>query len=259
MILKLLSLIILSTILLNCDQSTSEQKYIEPSKKWIGNWERNIRQNEAGLEIISIKGDSILFILNAGNGGHTGTIEGMAIVNRNKATFYSYMAEKCVLILELMSDSMIRITQKGDCSSSAASGVTFEGVYINRNKISKSEKDTKESMIEIGTLENTIQDSIFKILVGEKYEAFVNTTQMASEVEDIDGLGMTVTTSGIRGLFTYMENIIMIDQNNNIICAVIDDEKVYFYSNVAGYKSTLPKTIEEWRSNFKEKVVVFGK
>jgi hypothetical protein len=61
----------------------------------------------------------------------------------------------------------------------------------------------------------------------------------------------------LRGLYTIMENIIMIDSSKNIWAAVIDDNKIYYFTNRLDYKTKLPRTIENWRNRFKDYKVIY--
>lgn len=63
--------------------------------------------------------------------------------------------------------------------------------------------------------------------------------------------------SGVRGLFTLLENIIMVNGEGQMWATVIDDDNVYYYTNSDGHKDTLPRTIEKWRERFAEKPVVY--
>lgn len=226
------------------------------SKLWIGNWERHEWQNDALLEIKSIKGDSIEFSLMASSGGHTGELEGMAIVSGNSANFSSYYeSDSCIIKFELLGDSIITIDQKkGFCF--AGMGVVYDGQYKNFAKKNQNDQTT-ESMINVGVLSTDKQDSIFKTLVGDSYTLFVNSTQITSNDDDLDGFNAKVYSSGVRGLFTVMENIVMLDSSNNIWAAVIDDNKVYYFTTNKDNTSKLPKTINNWRQRFKEYPIIY--
>src|SRR6478736_3055988 len=101
------------------------------NKTWIGSWERRLWQNEATLEIKSIKGDSLEFVLSASNGGNTGELEGVAIAKNNVASFLSVDASySCSIEFTLIADSIIGVNQKtGTCS--AGMGVLYSGEYKN--------------------------------------------------------------------------------------------------------------------------------
>ena len=225
------------------------------SKLWLGKWERRQWQNDASLEITNIKGDSIEFSLFASSGGHTGEIEGMAIVNGNIAIFSNKdESDTCLIQFILIGDSVIAIDQKqGFCFAGLA--VTYDGDYKNSKNLTKAE--SAESLMSLGIFKTEKEDSIFKSLVGDSYSLFVNSTQLISEDEDLDSLNATVHSSGVGGLFTFMENIIMADSLNNIWAAVIDDNKIYYFTNKKKFKKELPKTIDNWRQRFKNYPVIY--
>ena len=227
------------------------------STAWLGTWENNKWQNESSLEIISIKSDSIEFTLLANNGGHVGEIMGMAIVKDNIAIFSDYdQPDTCLIQFTLLSDSVILIDRKhGMCS--AGMGVGYSGYYKNVKYISKVELN--EDLFSLGILKTEKENTIFKALVGDSYSQFVNSTQLTSELVDLDSLNVIVKSSGVRGLFTFMEYIIMSNSLNEFWAAVIDNNKVYYFTNRKEFKNRLPKTINQWRQRFKEYPIVYQK
>jgi hypothetical protein len=257
----LLSFSLLSFLLFGCTLNESEksQEIIKKANdNWIGEWERDLWQNDATLKIISIENDSLYFSLFASSGGHLGELEGKAFINKNIAIYSDYNDEydTCIVEFKLIGDSIINIVQKqGLCFTGM--GVTYTGQYINK-KILLTKTIKEKTFIDLHIL-TTQEDSIFRELVGDKYSLFVNTTQLTSEDTDLDSLHAKVIASGVRGLFTSMENIIMIDSSNNIWAAVIDnsDNKVLYYTNRKDYSHKLPNTINNWRENFKEYEIIY--
>jgi hypothetical protein len=225
------------------------------SKSWLGKWERQIWQNGATLEIKTINGDSLEFSLVALNGANTGEIEGKAIVRDNVAVFSSVEdLDSCLLEFKLLGDSAITINQiRRNCF--AGLEVIYSGDYKNAKMLPPIER--AETLVDLGIFNSEKQDSAFRSLVGSNYSRFVNSTQLTSEDDDLDGLHATVQSSGVRGLFTFEENIIMMDSIYNIWAAVIDNEKVYYFTNNQAYKNKLPKTIDNWRENFKNYEIVY--
>lgn len=243
-------------LLLGCNENQSEKKAVPiVSNIWLGKRSTLNRQNKSVLEMTEIKNDSIKFSLFASSGANTGELDGFAIVNQTTATFLDISeGDTCLITFKLRSDSSISVLQKlGTCF--AGMGVYYTGEYINNEKIPKNPKSV--SLMDLDVFVNKSQDSIFRNLVGADYALFVNSTQLSKEVDDLDSLNAYVQSAGVRGLFTIMENIIMIDSANNIWAAVIDNNKVYYYTNATIFKDKLPKTIEIWRERFKENEVVF--
>jgi len=234
---------------------TSVQPKQPASPTWLGTWERNEWQNDASLEITGIKGDSIVFSLSAFSGGHNGELEGMAVVNGNTAVYLDETeGDTCLIRFRLMGDTAVVLDQqKGTCY--AGMGVSYEGMYKGAKATKQVEAD--KSLTELGIFKTEEEDAAFRALVGDSYSLFINSTQLIADVEDLDNFGAIVHASGIRGLFGFMENIIMADAANNIWAAVLNDEKVYYYTNNEAYKEKLPKTIEHWRESFSNNPVIY--
>jgi hypothetical protein len=246
-------LLLFSFYLLGCHSTKSS---ITASKNWLGVWNRNEHQNEAVLQIDSLRNDSVYFHINASNGGHTGDVEGWAVVKGNDASYLEVLEkDTCSITLTLCADSVILVKQhKGDCF--AAMGVYYDGAYLN-NKLTS--KDNETDYVEhFKILEDSIANKALKTLVGKDWDLFVNSTQLSSpDTLDIDSLHATVHASGVRGLFTEMENIIMVDCSNTIWAAVIDDRKVYYYTTRKDWADRFPKTFSQWMENFKEYPISF--
>jgi hypothetical protein len=256
---KLLLLVPGLVILLSCNNAGKNAERKE-NHSWQGNWERNDWARKASLDITKVTGDSLLFKIFASSGGNTGDLEGKAFIKGDTAIYYfEEPDDDCLLSFVIFRDSFITVNQaKGFCNTGL--GVDYSGKYLNAKYISraKSEKEENEkTLFDLGTFDNRMEDSIFKNLVNKDYDLFLNSTQLTAENDDLDGLHATVKSSGIEGLFTLMENIIMIDSSKNIWAAVIDDEKVLYYTNSKEYKNRLPKTIEDWRARFKDYPVIY--
>lgn len=239
------------------DNSTSvdSTSRISASKLWLGTWERRQWGYSATLEIVDIKGDSIIFSLVAFNGAHGGEIEGKAIVKNGIATFHNNTEyDTCLIEFKLNKDTSIAIEQKkGICY--AGMGVTYEGQYKNSKNLPEEEKE--ETLLSLGIFKTEKEDSLFRSLVGENYSLFVYSTQTTAEEEDLDSLNARVYSSGVTGLYRIQENIIMTDSLNNIWAAVLDREKVYYFTNNSKYKKTIPGTIDSWRKRFDAYPVIF--
>lgn len=248
---KLLFILFL-TFLFGCTFNDSSKSSLNTvfKSKWTGTWKRTSKQEYSTLEIKQINSDSFSFSFFASNGGHTGEIDGYAKINDNSANF---KVENCKLNFKLFGDSMVKVKQDGgDCFTGI--GVTYSGKYF---KSTIQHELNESSLVDLGIFKNKLQDSIFRNLVGKNYQQFINTTQLISEDEDLDGLNTVVISSGVRGLFSFMENIIMINDKNEIWAAVIDNEKVYYFTNITEFKHKIPHTIENWRKNFNDYPIIY--
>jgi hypothetical protein len=242
------------------DKKEDKRNIIKASKLWIGSWTRNVYQSSGKLEILNVHNDSIQFELHASSGGHESGVEGIAIASDTAIAVYSSKGEtdSCKIEFRLARDSII-VRQIGNKCLTGI-GVKYDGVYKNENDITiEDEEGQNKTLFDLEIFQTKEKDSIFRVLVGDKYSLFVKTTQLTSEDDDLDSLNSIVKSSGVRGLFTLMENIIMIDSTNTIWAAAIDDrQRVLYFTNNKAYKNKLPKTIDQWRENFKEYPVIYN-
>jgi hypothetical protein len=234
--------------------SCSSNKIVD--NNWKGKWFRQEWKSNATLEITKVTSDSIDFFIFAQNGGRTGEIEGKASVGDTFAVFSSIdeTEDLCKIEFRLLSDSIILVNQN-ESICLAGLFVIYSGLYVNSRLITK-ESSNKQDLISLEVL-TLKEDSAFKELVGNSYDLFVNSTQLVSQGYDIDSLKMKVALSGVRGMFAFMENIIMVDSLYRFCAAVIDDNKVLYFSNFEEYENKLPKTIENWRKTFENYEVVY--
>lgn len=235
----------------------TNKNVIKASSLWIGSWARDEYQNPGKLDILNVHNDSIQFELHAASGGHESSIEGVAIATDTAIAIYSSKEENdsCRIEFKLVGDSII-VRELGD-KCVATIGVAYDGVYKNESDLIENGDEQTKTLFDLEIFKTERTDSIFRSLVGSDYSLFVKSTQLISEDEDVDSLNTVVRSSGIRGLFTQMENIIMIDAADNIWAAVIEDQRVLYFTNSQTYKNKLPGTIENWRKNFKEYPIIY--
>ena len=243
------------------NNETGDKKVItKASPLWLGSWIRNEYQNPGKLDIIHVSNDSIQFELHASSGGHESGAEGIAIATDTAIAIFSSKEknDSCKIEFRLVGDTII-VKQLGN-KCLAAAGVMYDGKYNNEgNLIIENGDEQHKTLLDLEIFTTKDQDSIFRSLVGSSYSLFVNSTQMTAEDDDLDSMNTAVKSSGVRGLFTLMENIIMIDSVNNIWAAVINDkQKVLYFTNSKAYKNRLPKTIDNWRRHFTEYPVFFN-
>lgn len=229
-------------------------KQSQNNTSWLGKWIRVSRNNDSYLEIKEVRNNGFKFEFLAFSGSHNGEWTGNATIAGNKATSYTIDGiDTCLITFELNKNNKIVINQTGLCGCGA--DVYYTGEYRRINAKVKDE-ELSTDFIKLGILKNKKEDNAFKKLVGKDYETFISTTQLISEDEDLDNLDARVYSSFIRGL-PSMGNIIMVDANLNIWAAVIDDKKIYYFTNHASYKTKIPKTIENWMEGFKDYKIIY--
>ena len=234
--------------------STSNSEGKSTDSLWTGEWERiNCSQHEgAGIKITKTTSKGFEFSLDAASGANVGLIEGTASFVKNLA-LYKDSETGCVLEFK-MRDKCVTIKPSEECSALGGMGVYFNGTYC---KGKQNKKQASFDFIRRGVFSNDAQVNAFKKLVGKSFDLFENSFQLVSKKEDMDNINATVSTGGVRGLFTIMEAIIMHCPNGMIYAAVIDGNTVKYFSNDPQYKDEIPTTIDNWSDRFGEKEVVF--
>lgn len=205
--------------------------------------------DQAVLKIANVVAKEFSFELNAYSGAHTGDIEGVAVIAQGKAV-YEDRESRCKMLFTLNKD-VITIETSPGCDNYGGIGVTFAGTY------KRGDTEPKAATLKaLGIFRNESRENAFKALVGKDYHLFLENMQLIYEEEDLDHLGATVFSGAVRGLFTIKEAIIMSCPDGLIIAAVIDGDNVRYFTNHPDYKSTMPKTIEEWRERFPDLEII---
>lgn len=233
-------------------EGTNKKDDVTFQKKWEGDWNRTNSGmfNQAILSISNETPESFDFTIDSSSGGNVGQVSGKAGIKGDRA---SYKDEKYGAQLTfLMRDGLLIVEENDEAMHYGGMGVFFKGEYV-RGEIRK----TEETLHSMGIFEDKEQDTLFRKLVGDSYGSFVGSSQLVYEEEDLDGFGAKVYHGGVRGLYTIMENIIMITPDGRIWAAVIEGDQVSYFTNDLLYFNKLPKTVEKWREHFKDKKVVF--
>ena len=201
-----------------------------------GKWTRNIFHNTGHLNITNSASDSFDFSLEAYNGTHVGAVEGTATLDGKKAV-WEESEFGCRIDFSLSNDK-IEIEQTDECQNWVGAGAAFYGTY------EKGDVNINTNLVKQGILTSS-EDSLFKSVVGEGYELFLNAIGSYSEGTDKDGLGTRVVEGFVRGIAAQMAGIIMIN-SEYVYAAVIDDGTLRYYTNDPNYASLTPDTIQSW-------------
>lgn len=230
-----------------------DEKVNENNKDiWKGQWNRINTDiyNPSSIEIKEVKDSGFTFSIKAESGANIGSVDGTAVFDKNSNAVYE--SDDGFKVQFSISTYILKVKiLSGDESDYAASGVSFKGIYI------KSKLD-EPSLVSQGVFSSEEQEAIFKKLVGNEYNNFLYSFMKISELDDLDGFGAKVRSGTVKGFSGEIEAIIMANPKNLIWSAYIDDGKIRYFTNDAKSK-TLPKTIEKWRGNFKDKEVIFAK
>ena len=94
-------------------------------------------------------------------------------------------------------------------------------------------------------------DEEFRQMTGADYENFAYSMQLITGDDYDDEVNGRVISGGVRGLFTFMEGIVIVGDNDYLYGAVIiDSDTIHYYTTNPNYKNKLPKSIIEWKERF---------
>jgi len=235
-------------------KSFLEKSGLGSNRRWWGNWEAGKNRNwfEQDLFITRVDEQGFDFELICIHGAHTGEVHGYATfitLNEAQCEINDYDDdEPCRLNFYKINETM-QITEDS-CS-------TYHGMRAYFDSNYELQKDVFVYYDEI--VDDRVLSNIY-VLIGRKYWGkFQRCFGDTHELDDLDGFDVNIITGGIAGLYTIQESIFMIDKDRNVWGAFINDEdnKVYYFASLLEWKRKLPKTVEEWRENFKDKEVIF--
>jgi hypothetical protein len=259
--------IVLITGILSCLAFSCRHKPVSVHKAasgtsnnaWLGKWERHEWQNGGELTISKIVKGSAMFSLEINGGGATGEIEGKAHIVSDSAVYISHDGyDSCRMVFLLNKTRSAISISESRCIAGVGAG--FEGNYVrfkSKEDLSADDSDKNQTLVSLQILTRQ-EDKMFRKLVGGYYQTYVtNTQQTDDDVKDVDQLNAKVIASSVNQMRTFMEYIIMIDSSKHIWAATIDNDTVRYFTNNDLYRDKLPKTIDNWREDFKQYPVIY--
>jgi hypothetical protein len=204
------------------------------------------------LFIREVGSRGFLFDLLAVNGAHTGEISGFARFTGPHTAVASMPTDErqeyCELTFRRRLNGIREITiEEGPgCLHYHGMGAFFDGRYIRPVDV----------LHDTGILDELDLARLFSI-TGEYYKGLTDCFQSVSVAENLDPFSATVTSGGVRGLYTIMEGILMRGTGEQLWVAYIDGDEVRYFTTEHEYKTKLPVTIERWRERFSDRRVVF--
>ncbi|MBB6452380.1 hypothetical protein HNQ94_000825 [Salirhabdus euzebyi] len=206
---------------------------------WLGKWNRPLRNNSATLNVLEMNDKGFTFTISSTWHARTGMVDGSAFfTSTSQAIFEDGLGCQISFV---KNGGKMEVTQTMECSGYGGLNVTFEGDFL------KGDVQVPEaSLLDIGIFETKKQDDLFRKVVGEDYNLFVENMGVYALGSNLDNFNANVVQGYIVGLATLNEAIIMYNENNEIWGATLHDGQVLYYSNVGEYKRNIPVTIKEW-------------
>lgn len=122
---------------------------------------------------------------------------------------------------------------------------TFSGYY----------KHSPEMVINYGYLDEIDLNEIER-MTGKYLAVFLDNFQQFSIENDEEDNELIVITAGVKGLYTIMESIVVLNNFGNIWCAFIDPEidSIRYFTNRTSQDK--PKSMKDWLSKLVEKQII---
>lgn len=225
----------------------------QTKNRWFGKWEIESSALCYGgtLSIKNVYDDSFDFNLTVIHGSHIGDLDGKAtIISSNEAQYISgedYNEDgKCVITFTKFND-VIQVHENLGCRSFHGMRVMYDGDY-------KLKKDVFYNWIE---LNDVLLSKIYDELTKKHFQEFLKCICDIHEEDNLDSFEAKVITTGVAGMYTIYESILMYTKTNEVYGAFLhDDGKVYYFTSDIRYKNEKPKTIEKWLGKFDTREVI---
>lgn len=222
---------------------------------WWGKWEieSKIKLRGGVLHISRVSSDAFFFKITIFDGARSGEILGKAQIiapNSAYAKIIDYEENYCEIIFRRRLEKgewWIDIEENEFCRNFCGMGATFEGTY----------KHETELVINNGVLDEIDLNELERI-TGKYLQILLNNFQQNNYYIDNE---YVVLAGGVKGLYTIMESIVVLNNTGLVWCALLDSETedetvLRYFSNVIDRNTEKPKAITEWLSKFPEKKII---
>lgn len=216
--------------------------------KFNGHWTGKNSSYFGGSEVdIKVLFDDLIFYdLNAFSGANIGDLTGFGIVNNNisKSVFKdkTYDEKKENVVFKFHTKTNRLYLDSNMYEFGCGMGVDFDSSYV-KGKV----KILKPNALQVGIVDTKEQDTLFKKIVGTKYDKFINYTSYVDySVVILDGEKVKAGDSLLRGCSGYCSYII---SPTHIYAAIVGDNCIDYYTNDKRYSKSLPKPIAKWKKN----------
>jgi len=228
----------------------------QTKNRWFGEWkiESSTLCYSGVLKITNVSNNSFDFSLTVVHGSHMGDLEGQAIViSNNEAEFISnevYDEDgKCVISFIKFND-IIQIHENLGCREFHGMRVIYDGDY----------RLLKDIFFDRVELNDILLSKIYQLLSKKYFEEFLKCICDIHNEKNLDKFEANVITTGVAGMYTIYESILMYTNTNEAYGAFLhDDGKIYYFTSDGRYKDNKPTTILQWLSKFDRKVINLNK
>jgi len=216
-----------------------------PANRWQQTWKLDSDNPSIDGELtFTGSAPKLHFEIAANYGAHDGGINGDVELNGEHAHYSN--DNGCQLDFIREGEQML-MKQKGDFPDcGAGEGVYYEGTYITALRLASK---PKVNLLSLQVLADKTQNAAAHALLGKDYDVLVDCANVQGGGDDLDGLGVEVTTLWVNGLASTNAAIVMTRHDQLWIGLLVfdgDQLRMRYYSNVVAWKHRVPKTIQAW-------------
>jgi hypothetical protein len=222
---------------------------------WWGKWniDSKIKVRGGQLRINRVSSDAFLFNISIYDGARSGQISGKAQIitpHSAYAKIKTFDDKECRIVFRRRLENgewFIEVDEGENCNYFHGHNATFSGHY----------KHETEMIIDQGYIDEIELNEIERI-TGKYLSTFLENFQQFGFGENLDGEDFTVITAGVKGLYTIMESIVVLNKFGYVWCAFIDPEinSIRYFSNKPNENQDKPKSIQFWLNRLSEKDVI---
>jgi hypothetical protein len=220
---------------------------------WWGNWELDtkVKAKLGNISINRVASDAFFFELTLLDGARSGQIAGKAKITTPHSAYCRIKADNnefCEINFRRRLEGntwYIDVESGPPCQHFHGMNASFEGAY----------KHLSESVVNWGFLDEIDLNEISR-MTGVHLPLFLDNFQQIFNDEHYDENGYRVITGGIKGLYTIMESIVVLDERGRIWCACLDPDKkkVRYFTNAT--EDERPQAMAQWMDRFPERSIV---
>lgn len=223
-----------------------------------GNYAMQDGNNGGEVSIVAVNDNKFKFSIATAVGANTCDKNGEIKISTTNQTATFHGEESCVVTFTF-SDSSLKI-DTSDCTQSCGIGGYMDGVFTKVHSSVNAKKNIPDVYVNLkdyagqhpgeGLFKDKIISPALKELLGKHYQLFINNMDNVELPEYTDGV--LVASGGVPGLFTISEAILQVEKTGVICAAILDDNKILYFTNSPRYRDSLPESFVEWKSRFKD-------
>lgn len=222
---------------------------------WWGTWgmESRVKIRGGQLHISRVSSDAFFFNISIFDGARSGYVSGKAQILTPHAAYArvkSFDKKNCEIAFKrrLEGDSwIIEVEEGADCSGFHGMSATFTGTY----------KHSPELIVNRGYLDEIDLNEIER-LTGKYISVFLDNFQQINLNDEVNEGDLTIITAGVKGLYTIMESIVVLDKSGSVWCACLDPNADYVRYFTNSLDKSKPKAMEEWLDRFSDRHIMIN-